>query len=423
MCIDSKVHTEKYGWWVVAMLWLVCFFNYADRQAIFSLFPLLKSEFSLSDIQLGVVGSAFMWVYAVAGPAAGWVGDRFSRKGIILGALIFWSAVTAATALAHDYTHLIVFRALGGLGEAFYIPAAMSLIGDYHGKNTRSRAMSIHQSGVYAGSIAGGSLSGLFGQYWGWRSSFLVFGGAGAILGLVLLGFLREPLRGQAENGEAASASERTGVWAIRSGLKEIFANRMVATLIAAFIGANFVAMIFLSWLPSFLYRKFGMSLSMASLNATAYLQIASVLGVITGGMLADRLAVRYRGGRMLTQALGLACGVPFLFLTGWTVSVPVLVIAMAGFGYFKGMYDANIFASLYDVVRVERRGAAAGILNSLGWLGGGMAPVAIAAASGRYGMSACISATAAIYLGVACLLGWAVRGLISRPVVDVMNT
>ena len=384
------------------MLWVVCVFNYADRQAIFSVFPLLKSELGLSDIQLGVVGSSFMWVYAITGPMAGWIGDRLSRKGLILGALIFWSAVTAGTALSHDYLQLIIFRALGGLGEAFYFPAAMSLISDYHGKDTRSRAMSLHQSGVYAGSIAGGALSGWVAQYWGWRSSFLVFGASGALWGLVLLALLREPPRRVPDAPQAA--------WDVRQGLREIFSNSMVAILIGVFIGANFVAMIFLTWLPSFLYRKFGMSLSLASFNATAYLQMASVLGVITGGLLADKWARRYRGGRMLTQALGLACGVPFLFLTGWTISVPVLVLAMAGFGYFKGMYDANIFASLYDVVKVERRAAAAGILNSLGWLGGGIAPVAIAAASQHYGMSACISATAAIYLSLAVLLGWAVK-------------
>lgn len=379
------------------MLWVVCVFNYADRQAIFSVFPLLKSELGLSDVQLGVVGSAFMWVYAVMGPAAGWIGDKVSRKGIILGALIFWSAVTAGTALAHGYWQLIVFRALGGLGEAFYFPAAMSLISDYHAKDTRSRAMSLHQSGVYAGTILGGALSGYLAQHWGWRWSFVIFGASGAFWGLVLLALLREPARSGAETPE--------GAWDVRQGLQEIFSNRMVAILICVFMGANFVAVIFLTWLPSFLYRKFGMSLSLASFNATAYLQMASVLGVMTGGWLADRWARRYRGGRMLTQALGLGCGVPFLFLTGWTISVPVLVLAMAGFGYFKGMYDANIFASLYDVVTPERRAAAAGILNSLGWLGGGIAPVAIAAASAHYGMSACISATAAIYISLAALL------------------
>ena len=112
----------------------------------------------------------------------------------------------------------------------------------------------------------------------------------------------------------------------------------------------------------------------------------------------------------MMTQAIGLFCGVPFIFLTGWTLSVPLLILAMAGFGYFKGMYDANIFASLHDVVRPEHRATAVGVMNSIGFLGGGIAPVAIAAASGRYGMSASISASSLVYLLVALLLVFGVR-------------
>jgi MFS family permease len=149
----------------------------------------------------------------------------------------------------------------------------------------------------------------------------------------------------------------------------------------------------------------------MAGFSATAYLQIASVLGVLAGGFLADatvkRGGKRYRQGRIFIQAVGLLCGVPFLFLTGWTISVALLVFAMIGFGFFKGMYDANIFASLHDVVSVERRGVAVGIMNSLAWLGGGIAPIAIAVAAGRYGMSAGISATAGIYLLIGLLMLW----------------
>ncbi|MEO6982428.1 MAG: MFS transporter, partial [Edaphobacter sp.] len=158
---------SSYKWFVVAMLWFVCFFNYADRQAIFSIFPLIKQQFHLSDVQLGVVGASFMWMYAIFGPFAGGLSDRFSRKSLVLGALIFWSIMTAATAITHNYAQLVVCRALGGLGEAFYFPAAMSLISDYHGAATRSRAMSLHQSSVYAGSIAGGTLSGFVGEYYG----------------------------------------------------------------------------------------------------------------------------------------------------------------------------------------------------------------------------------------------------------------
>ncbi|MBN9614693.1 MAG: MFS transporter [Acidobacteriales bacterium 59-55] len=409
---------SSYKWLVVGMLWFVCFFNYADRQAIFSVFPLIKEQLHLSDVELGVIGGSFMWMYAIFGPFAGWLCDRLPRKTLVLGGLIFWSVVTAATAVTHNYMQLTICRALGGLGEAFYFPAAMSLISDYHGAATRSRAMSLHQSSVYAGSIAGGAVSGFIGEYYGWRSSFVLFGIAGIILGLLLWGLLREPVRGMSEAAESEGPADEAQSpvahahpgGGMMEGFREVLRNRMVRLLIFVFIGANFVAVVFLTWMPTFLYQKFHMSLSMAGLNSTVYLQIASVLGVLSGGWLADVLVRRMTGGRLLTQSLGLLCGVPFLFLTGWTTSVPFLILAMVGFGYFKGLYDANIFAGLYDVVPVERRGVAAGVLNSLGWLGAGFAPVSIALGAAHYGMSACISATAGIYLFIGLLLLWGAR-------------
>ena len=138
--------------------------------AFFSVFPLLKTEMRLSDVQLGIVGASFMWVYAGAAPFAGLVGDRFRRKTLIIGGLIFWSLITVATAISTKYWHLVLFRALEGFGEAFYFPASMSLVSDYHGPDTRSRAMSPHQSSVYAGTIAGGAVAGCgFNPLASWR--------------------------------------------------------------------------------------------------------------------------------------------------------------------------------------------------------------------------------------------------------------
>ena len=412
--------SDRYRWAVVGMLWLVCFFNYADRQAIFSVFPLLREEMGLNNVQLGIVAGAFMWVYAAFGPVAGLIGDRLSRKSLVLGGLLFWSVVTVATALSTQYWHLVLFRALEGLGEAFYFPAAMSMLADYHGPRTRSRAMAIHQSSVYAGTIAGGTVAGVMGQFYGWRSGFYLFGTLGVLLAVVLIFFLREPARGAAEDnvhgvpGDTAEAAAGPG--GVRATLASILSSRMVPVLAFVFVGANFVAMIFLSWMPSFLYDRFGMTLAMAGFSATAYLQIASVLGVLTGGILADRLVRRWRAGRMMTQALGLFLGVPFIFLAGWTMSIPVLILALVGFGYFKGMYDANIWASLYDVVGPRHRASALGFMNSLGWLGGGAAPVVIGALSGRYGMGGSISATSMIYLTVALLMTFGILRYMRGP-------
>jgi MFS family permease len=403
---------SNYKWALIAMLWCVCFLNYADRQAIFSVFPLIKSQMHLSDVELGVVGSSFMWVYAIFGPFAGWLCDRLPRRSIVLGTLVFWSLVTMATALTHTFPQMVFCRALGGLGEAFYFPAAMSLISDYHSPSTRSKAMSLHQSSVYAGSIAGGVFSGLLGQTYGWRSSFVVFGGLGVVLGVFLIGLLREPVRGMSEpDFDAADDGGTTHEGGnFFEGVRELLNNRMALLLAAVFIAANFVAVVFLTWMPTFLYQKFKMSLAMAGLSGTAYLQIASIFGVLAGGLMADSLRRKNPGGRLLTQSIGLLCGVPFLFLTGWSTTIRLLVIGLAGFGLFKGIYDANIFAGLYDVVPVRRRGSAAGLLNSLGWLGGGFAPVMIAIAAAHVGLSYCLSATAAIYLAIGVALFLASR-------------
>ena len=398
-----------YKWFVVGMLWWVCFFNYADRQAIFSLFPLLKSELQLSDVQLGIAGSSFMWMYAVAGPFAGWICDLVPRRLLILGGLMLWSAATAGTAHSHGFAELVAWRALGGLAEAFYFPASMSLISDYHAVDTRSRAMSIHQSSVYVGSAAGGAISGMIGQQFGdWRVSFVLFGGLGIVLALVLWTLLREAPRGLSDH----SITPVNSGLGLPTRVAKVLSRESVLLLVAAFIGANFVAVLFLSWMPSFLYRRFHLGLAMSGINGTLYLSVASCVGTLVGGWLADSLTTRAmrrtgepRGSRMLTQSFGLLAGAPFLFLAGYGTRLTTVVIAMTFFGLCKGVYDSNIWAALYDVVPIEQRGTAVGVMNSLGWLGGGLAPVAIAVAAARFGMGPCISATAAIYFGFGMLL------------------
>jgi sugar phosphate permease len=266
--------------------------------------------------------------------------------------------------------------------------------------------MSLIQSAVYTGTVGGGVLASVVGERFGWRSNFILFDSLGLLLFIALLPFLKEPQR-QVVTTKAATPETLMARASLRSTLVEVLASPLALRLIAAFVGANFVAMIFMVWLPSFLFRKFHMSLAMAGVSATVYLQAASVVGVLCGGVLADILARRDNGGRMRTQAFGLLAGVPFLFLTGWTLSVRILVVGMIGFGFCKGIYDANIWASLHDVVRPESRATAVGIMNSLGWLGGGVAPLAIAAASQRFGMGACLSATSIIYIIAAGILLW----------------
>lgn len=401
--------SSSYKWWVVGMLWLISFFNYADRQAIFSVFPLLEREMNLSPVQLGLLGSAFAWVYGLGAPFAGMIVDRVKRKTAILGGLHAWSVICMATVFSSDFRHLFFWRAAEGLGETFYYPASMSLISDYHGRNTRSRAMGLHQTSVYVGTIGGGFFAGLIGQHYGWRLSFIVFGGLGVILGFVLNRFLIEPSRGAADVADVKSAHgpvlSSAGL-PLPAFLRLVLRTPTLLCLMGAFMCANFVAVVLLSWMPKFLYDKFGMGLAMAGLTATIFVQLASMAGAPIGGWLADYWRRRTPRGRLAVQMVGVLGGAPFVALCGLTPSVGTLIVALTVWGFFKGLYDANIFASVFDVVRPEARGTAAGFMNAVGWLaGGGSAPLVIGIIAQRESLGLAIALASTVYVAAGLLL------------------
>jgi MFS family permease len=402
-----------YPWRVVAMLWCISCFNYADRQAIFSVFPLLQREMHLDPVQLGLLGSAFAWVYGLAAPLAGALADRVRRKTAILGGLHAWSLICMGTALATSFRGLLFFRAAEGLGETIYQPASVSMISDYHGARTRSRALGVHQTAVYMGTVAGGFCAGWIGQTYGWRWSCILFGGLGMVLGFVLHRWLREPARGAADQ---AAIAERPG--AGRAALRALWKTPTALLLLAAFMCANFVALVLLSWMPAFLYGKFHLSLAMAGLTATIFAQAASMLGAPVGGWLADSLRGRTAGGRILVQSAGVLLGAPFVALCGMTHSAGWLVLALTAWGFFKGIYDANIFASLFDVVPPETRGTAAGLMNMIGWLGGGgAAPLVVGYVAARSSLSTAIALTSLVYLAAAAFLLVAATAFARRDV------
>jgi len=422
-----------YRWQVVAMLWLVCFFNYADRQAIYAVFPLIGSEFGFDKVQLGLIGSAFMWVYAGGAPFAGFIADRVKRVHLILGGCIFWSFVTVATAWCSKLWHFVAVRAAEGLGETFYFPASMSLTADYHGPDTRSRAFAIHQSSVYIGTILGSWLGAVLAEWYGWRAGFFLFGTAGLVVAAVLYLFLREPERGNADRLDVAlaahghdpgsSAEAMTPATAARTlaplGLTataaNVVGNPVTLLLMLAFLCANFVATIFLAWTPTFLVEKFGYSLGTAGLTGTLFIHLASAASAPLAGIAADRLARQVRGGRIVIQVLGLLLGAGCVATVGLCTSTPMLLAAMTAFGLCKGCYDAGIFASLFDHVRPEARASAAGIMNTVGWGGGALGPLFVGLMS-RYGggneidnMSRAIALGGGVYLVAAALLTAAV--------------
>ena len=417
---DPPAERRIYPWFLVGLLWFCGFFNYADRQAVYSVFPQLKDEFHLSNAGLGMLGSSFALVYAFSSPLAGLVVDRVSRRWLIPAGLAVWSLVCAATGTSRTFGQLLIYRAAEGLGESFYFPASMSLLADYHGPRTRSRALGLHQTSVYAGTAAGGILAGMIGQTYGWRTPFLLLGLIGTVFAFALPWLIREPVRGAADPKPAPQPGDEflppppEGVWANLATITRVPA---ALTLIGVFAGANFVATTLLAWLPQFVKTKHGLDLSQSATVAGLFFPIGNAVGALVGGTLADAMARKVKGGRVLVQASGLIVGAPCVWFVGTADSLAVLVPSLVAIGLCKGVYDANIFASLFDVVPSPVRGTAAGLMNTVGWGAGSAAPLVVGLLSDQYGLGAVIGWTAAVYLAAGLFALFAAR-LTARAVV-----
>ena len=404
-------------WIVLGMLWLVCLLNYADRQAISSLFPLLERDFGFSKAELGLIGSAFMWVYALSAPFAGYAGDRLPRKGLILGGCLFWSLMTGVTGFCGRLWQFVTARALIGLGESVYFPSAASMLSDYHGTRTRSTALSFHQSAVYLGTIAGGWVGALLAEHFGWRWAFYGFGIVGVVLSLLLWLRLREPARGACDAMQAIpSGCQEQQSRGFLATVAPLLRHPGVLLLMGGFAFANAVGAIFLVWAPTFLFEKFHLGLVASGFSAVASIQLASAVSCPLSGMFADRLSHGIRGARMLVQGIGLLLGIVFVVAVGHASTMEALIAAMIGFGLCKGVYDAGIFDSVFEFVRPSERASVAGLMNLLGWGGGALGPLAVGLLS-TYGhgtamerMSHAIGWSGAAYAAAAVLVLSALR-------------
>ena len=390
---------------LVGMLWLICFFNYADRVAISSVLPVLEKQYGFTKTQQGMISAAFTWVYAAASPLAGHVGDRKSRKWVIIGGMYIWSAITGFTGACHRLYQFVFVRAAEGLGEAFYMPASMALVSEYHGPKTRSRAIGIHQTSIYAGTVFGGTAAGFLTQKYSWRVPFVCFAIAGCALGFILSLFIRE-------KKNTAESSHQVGTEiSFQQFLAMFLKCRTAVLLVSAYFFTNVVQFVFLTWMPSYMKEKFHVSLVVAGFAGTVYIQLFSMIGAAVGGIIADRRALRVVSGRIQVQMAATLLGAPFIFWCGRTTGQMPLVAAMSLYGLFKGVYDASLTASFYDVIPGPTRATATGAMNLVGWIGAGLGAVMVGYAKDHnVAFEFSISSIAVLYLASSYLLGLAAK-------------
>ena len=363
---------SRYAWFVVALLVPVALLNYLDRQMLASMkFSVMHD---IPDIALeahwGTILALFKWVYAFLSPIGGYLADRYSRRHVIGGSLLVWSVVTWTTGHVTSYEGLLATRALMGISEAFYIPAALALIADFHTGRTRSRAIGLHQMGIYLGVIVGG-----FGGYvadhpaLGWRMAFDACGIAGVLYAVPLFLLLRNP----PASADAAGRVRTSPMGALR----ELLGTGSFILLVLYFTLPALAGWIVRDWMPAILKAEFGIGQGLAGVSATIYWQAAAIVGAIAGGWLADRWMRRTPRGRIFVSAIGMSMIVPAMFGVGYAPQTGLLAVAIAFlilFGLGWGFFDSNNMPILCQIARPELRATGYGIMNLVSISCGGLA-------------------------------------------------
>ena len=348
----------RYVWLVVALLFPVALLNYLDRQMLATMKSSIVQSVPgiTSDGQWGLLLASFKWVYAGLSPVGGYIADRFSRRHVIVISLFTWSAVTFWTGQVHSYQELLIARGLMGVSEAFYIPAALALISDFHQGTTRSRAIGFHQTGIYFGLILGG-----FAGYvadapqLGWRWAFGAAGLLGVAYALPLFFLLRNP-----ERPVDSTAASLTPFRAVG----ELFSNRNYLLLVLYFTLPAIAGWVIKDWMPVILKEQFKLTQGAAGVIAVLYVQIATIGGALLGGALADRWTRRTPRGRIYVSAIGMTLFLPALFGLGNPGTVALAIVFLVLFGIGWGFFDCNNMPILCQLTRPELRATGYGFMN-----------------------------------------------------------
>jgi MFS family permease len=372
---DGAKKISSYAWAVVALLWPVVLLNYLDRQMVSTIRASIRADIPsiANDQDFGTLMAVFMWVYAFLSPVGGFIADKFNRRWTIIGSLFVWSAVTWATGHAQTYSQMLTLRALMGISEAFYIPAALALIADFHTGNTRAKAVGLHQTGIYAG-LALGGIGGYIAQPGpgAWRNCFTWFGMAGVVYSIVLMFLMKDA--GRDQKGDLEEKKTRSVIEAISA----LWSRPPFWILVVCFTLPAIAGWAMKNWSPTFMADAFNLKQGPAGLLATCSVNFSALGGVFLGGVVADWWMRKTNCGRIYTSALGVLLLVPALLLLGYAWALPVAIAAMILFGIGWGFFDCNNMPILSQIARPEHRATGYGFMNLVSISVGAGATVAL---------------------------------------------
>ena len=359
-------YKKSYPWIVVGMLWFVALLNYLDRQMLSTMRPFMMEDICelVSATNFGRLMAIFLWIYAFMSPVSGMIADRLNRKWLIVISLFVWSGVTLAMGYAENMDQLYILRAIMGISEAFYVPAGLSLIADYHQGKTRSLAIGFHTSGIYLGQALGGFGATLAGST-SWQFTFHSFGIVGMVYSLVLIAFLREKKTYIVDTTKKVSLGNELSL--ALKGLTVLFSNIAFWVILFYFSAPSLPGWATKNWLPTLFSESLNMDMAHAGPLSTMTMALASLIGVLAGGYISDRWVQNHLKGRIYTGVIGLALTIPALLLIGYGSGLLMIVTGAIIFGLGFGIFDVNNMPILCQFVPSRYRATGYGLLNLAG--------------------------------------------------------
>lgn len=361
---EKLISCKAYPWIVVGLLWIVALLNYMDRQMLSTMRDAMQIDISEleSAVNFGRLMAIFLWIYGLVSQFAGAIADRVSRKWLIIASLGVWSAVTTLMSFCTNYNEIFWLRALMGVSEALYIPAALSLIADYHTGKSRSFAIGIHMTGLYLGQAVGGFGATLAAAF-SWQQTFHWFGIIGIAYAVLLMVLLYEK-RDVAQENISATPEQTIPVL---KGFGMIFSNMAFWVILFFFASTSLPGWATKNWLPTLFADSLNTPMSQAGPISAITIALSSFLGILAGGPLSDKWVKRNVKGRVYTSAIGLAMMIPALILLGLGKGMFAAVAAGLFFGIGYGMFDTNNMPILCQFVPSKLRATAYGIMNMTG--------------------------------------------------------
>ena len=410
-----SAENRNYKWIVLGLLFVAHFVVQGVRQLYYASIPPIRADLGLGPTALGMVATVFLMVYGVCAPCASVVADLLRRKTIIVVGFFVFSVGMLAAGFAPSLAALVVcYGVVVAMGQSMVPSSSSAVLSEFH-KETRSTAMAVYQSAMYLGVILSSVLAGRFtslGQGT-WRRGFWILGVLGLVWFVVLVLFLRDRSGESSSAGSAASAGKASAKDAVMSFLCS--PSALLLTLGFGFCqyGDNG----FRVWMTTHVGDTFlPDARAAAAFHAVFWFYLGAVISINIAGRLTDRIAAKRSAGRLEVASAGLALSAPCALFAVRTGSLAWACAGLFFWGFARGIYDANFFASLHDVVNPRYRAAASGLFCCGGFILGSAAPTVLGKIAETFSMTTGMSTLGVFYLMGACAV-FAARLSVKRAV------